>query len=1106
MGRYEFIKVEDYFNGYKGWSPIGNVTNTQPIYNSDEELVFKFINNEGTECVLTMRFPCPDALRLRFNPGKSGVEAFPPTNSRSIVMDTFDELSDTLPKVKIEELDISGPSWKFAILDAASNRKTMMVEVQLKPYRMTVYKYLPTGTCIPVQTDADAGIYYQKREITGSAPPVTEYSIIQAKCKPSTARYIGFGEKGGDTLYKNGCQLTYFNFDNMQYSVIYDSGPLNPAEPLYHSNPFFMEFNGQPGCDCVYGVFIDNASETFIDVGHISPDTYLFGSMYDDLDYYVFIGDDARTVASTYSLFVGKTLLKPRYTLGYHQGCYGYDTEEKLHAAVDGYRSSGIPIDGLHVDVDIQKNYCTFTMDTDMYNGKPKFSADTFHILKKDKGIKCSTNITPVISYLNDWYDTFNSGTENGFFVCTAPGQFYNGGVYYGNDYGTLGHYPDLGRKDVRIWWGNQYRMLFERGLEMVWQDMTTPAIPDIFQVGDCYIKGPDGTMYKIGNTISSDWRSFPMAMEITDNFQKKYNGQVVFRSNGVTESAPVGRIRNLYSYNLHKATYHGLNNIWYINEYTFTAISGVTPADSMSIISRLQTAKVLKNAGTGTQKYTVVNCNLEAKIPGNFPFRDQVKAVLEQSQSLAQQRKNKRNFIIGRGGFTGMHRYAGLWTGDNASTWDFLKINIAQALALGISGQSMSGEDIGGFEPTYTNGVANKWADPELIIRWTVMGAFLPWFRNHYNGKPGKKEFQEPFKFLPAFEDPANHVPWQHGHLYKSTLPACRRYIQLRYQLLPLLYDAMFENMLTGIPMCRPMFLNELDASLFTDRLQYLNSQLFVGKDLLVAPVLEKQTEENPSGARNVYLPSGSIWYTFKNNKYPLDPPVNGGREVWFDCQIRNEWGTQDPDNDPHLDFLAAIYVRSGAIIPATNVEAWVGQLSENPVTVNIYPGASGMHTMYSDDGVSRSSAPVFPVTEGGDPEAAGEYRQTEIKHYYPEWKKRTITLSWLRNNYVPDEKFLYLAVLHDPGEQIAMPISQIRIAQVNSSGDYTAELQCIGAGGGEVADKLTASTVNAWYYNNSINISFLKIFFPADLNKVSNKDIDPEKALSIRLSVDYT
>lgn len=41
---------------------------------------------------------------------------------------------------------------------------------------------------------------------------------------------------------------------------------------------------------------------------------------------------------------------------------------------------------------------------------------------------------------------------------------------------------------------------------------------------------------------------------------------------------------------------------------------------------------------------------------------------------------------------------------------------------------------------------------------------------------------------------------------VYKSVLPICKYLIRLRYSLLQLSYDAMFENMLTGLPIARAM------------------------------------------------------------------------------------------------------------------------------------------------------------------------------------------------------------------------------------------------------------------------------------------------------------
>jgi alpha-glucosidase (family GH31 glycosyl hydrolase) len=94
---------------------------------------------------------------------------------------------------------------------------------------------------------------------------------------------------------------------------------------------------------------------------------------------------------------------------------------------------------------------------------------------------------------------------------------------------------------------------------------------------------------------------------------------------------------------------------------------------------------------------------------------------------SRLDSRAGKRNFIIGRGSFVGSHRYAGLWTGDNSSDWEFLNISVAQVLALGLSGITIAGSDVGGFENSFDG---QKWADPALLIRFYGAYCLLPWFR----------------------------------------------------------------------------------------------------------------------------------------------------------------------------------------------------------------------------------------------------------------------------------------------------------------------------------------------------------------------------------------
>ena len=402
--------------------------------------------------------------------------------------------------------------------------------------------------------------------------------------------------------------------------------------------------------------------------------------------------------------------------------------------------------------------------------------------------------------------------------------------------------------------------------------------------------------------------------------------------------------------------------------------------------------------------------------------------------------------------------RFAGLWTGDNSSDWNFLQINISQVLSLGMSALAVAGQDIGGFEAAASD--EGKWASPELMIRWTAAGAFLPWFRNHYVRK-GRKEFQELFMYVEWFEKYKNGNIPEPQDMYRMVLPICRHYIQLRYRLMQLFYDALFENTLNGLPICRPLFFNEpQDRSLYNDKSKFLNNQFFVRKDLLIAPVLHPQSENN--GKRNVYLPQGSDWYCFTNNTVPLDAAVRGGTTVRnFDANINTEGN--------HINFIVPIFVRAGAIIPTIELEQYVGQLNAegkpNPITLNIYPGQQGEYTMYLDDGVSRSSAPQAKVE---DPKANNEYRQTQITHKYTDAKNREIRIKRIHDNYMPKyENYFFVAILHDPAEAQgdSGPLKKVNIA------NKTITLK-------SNSNALNSSYTNAWYYNFNTNISFIKVF----------------------------
>jgi alpha-glucosidase (family GH31 glycosyl hydrolase) len=213
--------------------------------------------------------------------------------------------------------------------------------------------------------------------------------------------------------------------------------------------------------------------------------------------------------------------------------------------------------------------------------------------------------------------------------------------------------------------------------------------------------------------------------------------------------------------------------------------------------------------------------------------------------------RPNERPYALHRNGYAGMQRYAAfLWSGDVYSTWETLRTHVPIAINTGLTGIPYWGTDIGGFVPT-------KELTGELYVRWFQFGSFCTLFRSH--GRTWKLRL--PWGWNTEELGP-NEVS-TYGEAQNPDLsdlhdarvePICRKYLELRYRLLPYLYSAVRECCQTGMPVMRSLWLHYPEDSAAVRRAD----EYLWGRDILVAPVTEKG-----AGSRRLYLPKGS-WYDF--------------------------------------------------------------------------------------------------------------------------------------------------------------------------------------------------------------------------------------------------
>jgi alpha-glucosidase/alpha-D-xyloside xylohydrolase len=283
------------------------------------------------------------------------------------------------------------------------------------------------------------------------------------------------------------------------------------------------------------------------------------------------------------------------------------------------------------------------------------------------------------------------------------------------------------------------------------------------------------------------------------------------------------------------------------------------------------------------------------------------------------QWRPNQRVFALHRNGHAGMQRDAAfLWSGDVYSTWETLKTHVPVAVNTALSGIPFWGTDIGGFVPT-------KEFTGELYVRWFQFAAFCPLFRSHgrtwklrlpWGWNTGSLEPDEISNYTGGASNPDS------SELHNAAVePICRRYLELRYRLMPYLYSAVHEAHRSGMPIVRAMWLHYP-----TDRVAVARGDQYLwGRDILVAPVVEKG-----AASRSAYLPAGR-WYDFWTEE-----ARDGGREIGRAVDL----GT------------LPLFVRAGAIVPLGPVKQYTSEAVDGPLTATVFPGADGAFTMYEDDG----------------------------------------------------------------------------------------------------------------------------------------------------------
>ncbi|HEY5804948.1 MAG TPA: TIM-barrel domain-containing protein [Lysobacter sp.] len=266
-------------------------------------------------------------------------------------------------------------------------------------------------------------------------------------------------------------------------------------------------------------------------------------------------------------------------------------------------------------------------------------------------------------------------------------------------------------------------------------------------------------------------------------------------------------------------------------------------------------------------------------------------------------QNSDSRPFLWTVMGWAGIQRYAVAWTGDQSSSWDYIRWHIPTLIGSGLSGMAYASGDVdaifGGSAETFTRD-----------LQW--------------------KSFTPVLMGMSGWSSAARKHPWWYDEPYRSIN---RDYLKLKMRLTPYMYGLARDAAASGAPIVRPLLWDfPGDPQAWTEAHKY---QFLLGRELLVAPVYRSQAASR-GWRRDIHLPQGR-WIDYWD-----------GRQITAGAQGRQF------DRKVELETLP-VFVRAGAIVPMYPAMLFDGEKPLDELTLDLYPQGQSTYTLYEDDGSTR-------------------------------------------------------------------------------------------------------------------------------------------------------
>ncbi|XP_020571578.1 uncharacterized protein LOC110018570 [Phalaenopsis equestris] len=278
-----------------------------------------------------------------------------------------------------------------------------------------------------------------------------DQQIVKIQLPLGTSLY-GTGEVSGQ-FERTGKRIFTWNTDAWGYS----SGTTS----LYQSHPWVLAVMSDGKA---FGVLADTTRRCEIDLRESSTIKFVSTAAYPVITFGPF--KSPTDVLISLSHAIGTVFMPPKWSLGYHQCRWSYETDERVRKIATNFRERGIPCDVLWMDIDYMHGFRCFTFDKERFPD-PKALVGDLHAM----GIKAVWMLDPGIKYEEGYY-VYDSGSNNSVWIQKEDGKPFVGEVWPGPCV-----FPDFTRREARVWWANLVKDFVSNGVDGIWNDMNEPAV-----------------------------------------------------------------------------------------------------------------------------------------------------------------------------------------------------------------------------------------------------------------------------------------------------------------------------------------------------------------------------------------------------------------------------------------------------------------------------------------------------------------------------------------------------------------------------------------------------------------------------------------------------